>query len=54
MKNASNMEDLEKNRQDLLDHGFNVINNIYSKEEINNIIYQIYNMCTEEINLIKS
>ena len=38
MKYASNMEDLEKNRQDLLDHGFNVINNIYSKEELNSII----------------
>ena len=25
-----------------------------NEEEINNIIYQIYNMCTEEINLIKS
>ena len=25
-----------------------------NEEEINNIVYQIYNMCTEEINLIKS
>lgn len=42
------MQDIENHKQDLLDQGFRVIDNIYSKEEVNNILDSINKVDTSK------